>query len=62
MRIQYVYAVQKQQRERINVTRKHIKLMRERESVRTHISFALSQNQTRLLRYTLLSAGESART
>ena len=36
MRIQYVYAVQKQQRERINVTRKHIKLMRERESVRTH--------------------------
>ena len=36
VRIQYVYAVQKQQRERINVTRKHIKLMRERESVRTH--------------------------
>ena len=42
VRIQYVYAVQKQQRERINVTRKHIKLMRERESVRTHAHFFCS--------------------
>ena len=42
MRIQYVYAVQKQQRERIIVTRKHIKLMRERESVRTHADFFCS--------------------
>ena len=39
MRIQYVYAVQKQQRERVIVTRKHIKMMRERESIRSHADF-----------------------
>ena len=39
VRIQYVYAVQKQQRERVIVTRKNIKIMRERESIRSHADF-----------------------
>ena len=39
MRIQYVYAVQKQQRERVTVTRKNIKIMREHESIRSHANF-----------------------
>ena len=34
-----MYAVQKQQRERVIVTRKNIKIMRERESIRSHADF-----------------------
>ncbi len=57
-------------RERIFVARKLINIMRERESpclranlpARARISFALTQNRTRALGYTLLSRRESART
>ena len=46
VRIQYVYAVQKQQRERVIVTRKHIKIMRERESIRSHTDFLFFVTKT----------------
>ena len=46
MRMQYVYAVQKQQQERVIVTRKHIKIMRERESIRSHTDFLFFVTKT----------------